>query len=168
MADGVYISRVEAKAHLRVDFSDDDTYIDDLIALVEELVLVEIAGSVDGEGTVATAGTKTLTGTDSNFTDYAVGDTITVSGETVRTIETLTNDTLLTVTVAFSNTDSELTYIMHAGIPSPIPKMLRQAMLLMIGHFYMIREPVMIGVSVSEIPFAFKFLVSPYKCYTVA
>lgn len=66
-------------------------------------------------GTVATTGTTTLTGTSTNFLDYAVGDTITVSGETVRTIATITSDTVLTVTVAFSNTASSKTFT-HATI----------------------------------------------------
>ena len=57
-------------------------------------------------GTVATEGTTTLTGTDTYFLDYQVGDKITVDGETVRTIATITSNTVLTVTVAFSNTDS--------------------------------------------------------------
>jgi hypothetical protein len=61
-------------------------------------------------GTVATTGTTTLTGTDTFFTDYNVGDTITVSGETSRIIATITSDTVLTVTVAFSNTASGLTF----------------------------------------------------------
>jgi hypothetical protein len=85
----------------------------------------------------------------------------------VRTIATITDDTHLSVTVAFTNTASELTYIMHAGITSPIPKMLKQAMLLMIGHFYMIREPIVVGVGVTEIPFAFKYLIAPFKNYTI-
>lgn len=66
-------------------------------------------------GTVTTTGTTTLTGTSTFFTDYKVGDTITVSGETVRTIATITSNTSLTVTVAFSNTASSLTYT-HANI----------------------------------------------------
>lgn len=61
-------------------------------------------------GTVATAGTTTLTGTNTFFTDYRAGDTITVDGETVRTIDTITSDTSLTVTVAFSNTASAKTF----------------------------------------------------------
>jgi len=61
-------------------------------------------------GTVATSGTTTLTGTSTKFTDYRVGDQITVSGETVRTIDTITSDTSLTVTVAFSNTASGKTF----------------------------------------------------------
>lgn len=61
-------------------------------------------------GTVATAGTTALTGTDTYFTDYNVGDQITVGGETVRTIDTIVSDTSLTVTVAFANTASAKTF----------------------------------------------------------
>lgn len=61
-------------------------------------------------GTVATTGTTTLTGTNTFFTDYSVGDIITVDGETERTIATITSDTSLTVTLAFSNTDSGLLF----------------------------------------------------------
>ena len=73
-------------------------------------------------GTVATTGTTTLTGTDTYFTDYNVGDTITVDGETDRTIATITSDTSLTVTVAFSNTASSKTFtrktIIKTGVQS--------------------------------------------------
>ena len=63
------------------------------------------------KGLVSTAGTTTLTGSGTYFTDYKVGDKITVSGETVRVIDSITSDTSLEVTVAFSNTDSDLTFI---------------------------------------------------------
>lgn len=69
----------------------------------------------DEPGTVETTGTTTLTGTNTYFTDYRVGDTITVDGETVRTIDTITSDTVLAVTVAFSNTASAKTFT-HASI----------------------------------------------------
>lgn len=61
-------------------------------------------------GTASTSATTALTGTGTYFTDFAVGDTLTVSGETVRTIATITSDTALTVTVAFSNTASAKTF----------------------------------------------------------
>lgn len=70
------------------------------------------------KGTVATSGTTTLTGTDTFFTDYAVGDKITVSGETERTIATIVSDTSLTVTVAFSNTASAKTFTRKTIIKS--------------------------------------------------
>lgn len=61
-------------------------------------------------GTVATTATSALTGTSTYFTDYQIGDKITVSGETERTIATIPSDTSLTVTVAFSNTASAKTF----------------------------------------------------------
>lgn len=69
-------------------------------------------------GTVATTGTTTLTGTGTYFTDYQVGDQILVSGETVRTIATITSDTVLTVTAAFSNTASGKTFTHTSVIAS--------------------------------------------------
>lgn len=71
-------------------------------------------------GTVATTGTTTLTGTGTYFTDYQVGDKITVAGETERTIDTITSDTVLTVTVAFANTASSLKYTHKTIIKSGV------------------------------------------------
>jgi len=69
-----------------------------------------------GYGTVATSGTTTLTGTGTQFTNtFKVGDTITVSGETVRTIATISSDTSLTVTVAFATSASSLSYALTGG-----------------------------------------------------
>jgi len=62
-------------------------------------------------GFVQTAGSTALVGTETLFTnDFKVGDTINVSGETSRVVATITDDTHLTVTVAFSTTASSLTY----------------------------------------------------------
>jgi len=73
-------------------------------------------------GTVATTATTALTGTSTNFTDYRVGDKITVSGETVRTIATIPSATSLTVTVAFSSTTTSATFthrsIIATGVQS--------------------------------------------------
>jgi len=164
----VYITLEEAKAHCRVDFTDDDVYIQSLCDLAEELVLSDIEGSFDGEGSVTTNGTVALIGTDSNFTDYTVGATIKVDGETIRTIATITDDTHLTVDITFTTSESGLTYVMHPGLPSPLPKRLKQAMFYLVGHFYLIREPVMIGVGITEVSMTYKYLISRDKNWTVA
>lgn len=60
-------------------------------------------------GTVATAGTTTLTGTGTNFLAvYRAGDSIYVDGETVRTVSAIASNTSLTVTSAFSTTAATL------------------------------------------------------------
>ena len=169
----VYIDLEEAKEHLHVDFDDDDAYIISLIDLVEELVLVEIQGEKIGEGTVATtAAAVAVVGTETNFLDYSVGDTIIVKDvdlgtEVTKTIATITSDTALTVTAAFALTVSNLTYVIHTGVSTPIPRGLKQAMLLMLGHFYTVREPILIGVNAMKIPYGYEFLVSPYKNWTI-
>ena len=47
-----------------------------------------------------------------------------------------------------------------------LPKPLYQAILLMIGHLYDTREPVMVGVSVVKCPYTLDFLLAPYKTWT--
>jgi hypothetical protein len=64
-----------------------------------------------GIGTVATVATTALVGTGTTFTStLKVGDTITVAGETIRTIASIADDTNLTVSVAFGTTASGLGY----------------------------------------------------------
>ena len=166
-----YLTLAECKTHLRVDFTDDDTYIQHLADLVEELVKTEISGTFVGEGTVSTVATTALTGVETNFSDYSVGDSIYVDGETVRPIATIVSDTSLTVTGEFTTTASNKTYYVITGLPlvgGVLPLGLRHAMLLMVGHYYALREPVMVGVGVTEIPLGFKFLIHAYKNFTVA
>lgn len=77
--------------------------------------LYNIIQNTTGNGTVSTNGT-TLTGSNTSFlSTFKVGDTVTVSGETVRTISTITSDTVLSVSVAFSNTASGLSYTLVGG-----------------------------------------------------
>ena len=78
----------------------------------------QVAQGTAGVGTVSTPGSSvTLTGVGTQFTNtFKVGDTLTVTGETVRTIATITSDTVLTVTVAFSATPrSAVAYTLTGG-----------------------------------------------------
>lgn len=64
-----------------------------------------------GPGTVQTGASTTLTGTSTLFlTTFRIGDTILVTGETVRTITAIASNTSLTVGVAFSTSSSGLSY----------------------------------------------------------
>lgn len=68
-------------------------------------------GSITGEGTVTTNGTTTLAGSSTRFLrDFAIGDTISVSGETNRIVATIVSDISLTVTSAFSTSSGGLAY----------------------------------------------------------
>jgi hypothetical protein len=163
-----YLDIDDVKKHLRVDFDDDDAYIYDLVDMVEELVLKEIEGTVTGAGTVDVAATSGLIGTLTDFTNYTTGDTIKVTNETLRTIATITDDTHLTVSGAFVNSASGLNYVVHPGIPSPIPARLKHGMYLMVGHYYNNRESTIIGVGINKIPYGYEHLVFPDKNWTIA
>lgn len=168
-----YITLDEAKAHLRVDYIDDDLYITSLIDLVESLVRTEITGTIAGLGTVTTDGTTALVGYETNFTDFAINDEVWVEGETSRVISAITNDESLSVSSAFSTSASALVWVVKTGLPlndagTDVVPELRQAMLLMMGHFYANRESVIIGVGATEIPLGFKYLIAPFKNYTIA
>ncbi len=68
-----------------------------------------------GAGTVTTNGTVNLVGSGTSFTTfYHVGDTILVNGETARIVNSITDNTHLAVTGAFSTSASSLAY-MRAG-----------------------------------------------------
>lgn len=51
---------------------------------------------------------------------------------------------------------------------SPLPKTLRQAMLLLVAHWYENREPVNIGNIVNELPFAVEALLNKFRAGVVA
>ena len=166
----VYTTLVEAKAHLRVDFSDDDTYIAHVQEMVEQWLLNELRGTYTGEGTVTTAGVVALVGVETNFTDFAVGDVIKVEGETERTIATITTDTALTVSSAFTTSVANLDWEIRTGLPlvgGVLPLPLKHALLLMIEHNYSIRGPVMVGVNAVKVPMSVEMLIAPYRNRTV-
>jgi hypothetical protein len=76
--------------------------------MVGDFVELEYCEAAAGEGTIETAGAVAAVGTLTNFTDFNVGDIIVVAGEDPRVIATITDDTHLTVTEAFANTDDTL------------------------------------------------------------
>ncbi len=163
-----YVTLEQAKDHLRVNFDDDDVYINTLIDVAETSVLNEIKAFTAGAGTVTTNGTTSLTGdSDCKFTNYKALDLIKVVGETSRIISAVTSDTALTVTVAFSTSDSELTFEVESSplVSGVLPKPLYQGILLMIGHLYSSREPVVTGVGVMKVPFSLEYLLAPYKTW---
>lgn len=172
-----YITLAEAKAHLRVDFTDDDTYIQSLCDLVEEVVATEISGSTNAVGTISYAsGSTSVSGTDTKFMDYTSGDIFVIrdADNNIKynlTINSITDDTNLTFTSGFSTTNTGITdWTVKMGLPletGTLPLGLKHAMLLLVGHFYANREPVIVGVSINRLPLSYRYLITPYKRFTI-
>lgn len=46
-------------------------------------------------------------------------------------------------------------------------KRLAQAMLLMVAHFYQVREPAIIGVNMTKVHYGIEYLIAPFKNWTI-
>lgn len=169
---GIYISLDRAKAHLNVEFEDDDELITELIELVEEVVIHDIEGLAKPTslGSVTTAGTTALIGVGTTFTDYLPGDIVHVRGEYRKVIASISDDLNLVVTEAFTSSLSDLEYEVYTGVPTLEGKLSRRvyhAMKLMLSHFYENREPVITGTVSKEMEMMYQYLISEYKTYTI-
>ena len=78
--------------------------------------VIALDAIIAGIGQVITNGTITLVGVGTTFLNtFKPGDTITVQGETIRTIASVGTDTVLTVTSPFVTTTTNLAYVVGGG-----------------------------------------------------
>ncbi len=95
--------------------------------------------------------------TESTFTDYSVdtgdgGRIVLDSGSTWPTEELRPRSPIAIIFVAG-----------YGAAASAVPKSIKQAILMMVGHLYENRERVIIGTGVNEIPFAVDDLLRSYR-----
>lgn len=184
------VTLAEAKTHLRVDFSNDDNYINDLIDLAQELIEEYCNVAIYEQVLVQQCDTW-----DETF-NLLRGPIIHVDSLTVSSIKYFdTNNVQQTWDSSNYDVDKnsrppriypsdntvddfpdladrifpiEITY--KAGLlnsqTSLTPKILKQACYLLIGQFYENRQPVIVGRSVSQIPMTVKFLLDKHKVQT--
>lgn len=176
------VTLAEAKAHLRVDIADDDTLITNLIKAATiyaesvtrrqfidasfTLYLPEFPGvievprpPIDSVTTLKyynSAGTLT---TLTAVTDYVVDTTGIIA--TVRPAYSkdwpATRDVWDAVQLIFKAG--------YGAATTDVPEPIRQAILLMVGHWYAHREPVVVGTTAGEVPLAVGALLSPYRVW---
>jgi uncharacterized phage protein (predicted DNA packaging) len=51
-------------------------------------------------------------------------------------------------------------------VSGELPKPIKQAILLVIGHLYNTREPIVTGTIVTKVPMTVEYLLAPYKTWT--
>lgn len=178
----------EAKSHLRVDSTDDDTLIGVLITTAREWL-----ESASGRCLI----TRTL---EMTLDEWPAGDMIELIGAPAASVTSLTwTDRSGTVTTLSSSTDyltavtrapgrvilrfgtcwpgtgqlKELEAIRlrytagYGAAGSAVPASLRQAILLLVGHWYANREATVItpGAGGMDIPLGVSALIAPYRVW---
>lgn len=181
------VTLAEAKAHLRVEHTADDAYITTLIeavrtciegithrALVTQTLELTLDAFPSCSGVVRLPRNPVSAVTSVQYIDDA-GITQTLDaakyrvdlksivarltpayGEIWPTTRPITNAVIVTFTAGY-------------GTAGAVPKAIKQAILLSIGTYYdTLRETVIVGDSVQEVPPAAGFLLGPYRVATHA
>ena len=173
------ISVTEAKLHLRVDLSTDDTLITALIVAAREFVekytgRILMSSTYYGYADKADSGGWELTACPvsalSSIKYYDASHTLQTWSASNYLLNETRTPTRVTLTTAGSlpTTYNEggqdwvfefvCGYANAAAVPAPI----KAALLLMVGHLYEHREAVIIGTISSELPMSVEYLLNPY------
>jgi uncharacterized phiE125 gp8 family phage protein len=176
------VSLAEAKAHLRKDDTDEDTLIEGLIAAATAhldgstgilgrcLVTQTWRQDLDQwpcDGTIrlpllpAQSATVQYVAADGTPTALPTNDFQLVAdarGASVRRVDGATWPNL-----ACRPDAVRVTFIAGYGAAAAVPMAIKQAMLLLVGHWFENREAVQIGQAPSELPLAVDALIRPYR-----
>jgi uncharacterized phiE125 gp8 family phage protein len=170
------ITLAEAIANLRVDSSDEDALIEALIIAAREyvenytgllLVAREVRDSFDGRRPfelsgwpVADDATVAISYLDDGGTSQPLlGYRLSTGKRPARLLATSASGS------GFAVGPDAVWATYMAGYPTPadVPQALKQAMLLLVGHWYGNREAVNVGNITSELPFTVQALLAPYR-----
>lgn len=170
------VTLTEAKSHLRVDHSDDDTYITGLITA---------ARNIAENYTNSSFFTQTWVATMEWFTEVIElrrGPVQSVSSlkyyDSSNTLQTFdasgyfvdTNQDIPTIeadnnwpSALYDRIDAiQVTYVTGYATVGAIPQAIKHAILMIIGHLYENRQDVVVGSQVNQMPQASRTLLNPY------
>lgn len=181
VAPAALITYAEAKLHLRLDSDEEQTLVEQLISAATEHLdgytgilgrcLVTQTWRQDFDAFCQVLRLPLVAATITEMRAYAeddnTGSVVTSTnyelledalGSYVRFIDDYTFPSSVRETRGV-----RVTFTAGYGAASSVPQAIKQAMLLMIGHWYATREAVNIGNIVSELPIGARALLAPYR-----
>lgn len=182
------VTVAEAKAHLRVDTTDDDTYIGTLITaarewveqyldralITQQLVMTLESFPVGDDEIVLPRPPMVMAGTATTVAvtyTMAAGGTATLSTSAYRVdryatpgeVQTLYAGTWPADRREDENAVSVTWWAGYGATGSSVPAAIRHAMLMLIGHWYENRSTVLVGSISKQLEFAVESLLSSQK-----
>jgi uncharacterized phiE125 gp8 family phage protein len=177
------VTTAEAKTHLRVDHSDDDTYIASLISAARTIAENYTNRSFFTQTWVKTmsyfpypevlelqrgyvqsvSSLKYYDESNSQQTWNSANYTVNTSGD----IAYLEADTDFPSDL-YDRTDAvEVTYLTGWDDVADIPAAIKHAVLMIVGHLYENRQDVVVGSQVNQMPKSSEYLLDPYKIHFI-
>jgi len=170
----------EVRDHLCVDSTDDDALISELISVARQYIeestrrpLITqswtyysdcFSGDIELKPNLQSVTTVKYIDTDGNqqtlsSENYSV-DIASIIGTVYPAYS------LAWPSARYTTNSIEIEFIAGYGLAAAVPAPIKQAALLLIGHFYQNRESVMVGVNAIDTPMAVDMLLGPYKVVT--
>jgi len=179
------LDRTELKSsHLRVSGTDDDTYLDGLIAAARIVTETQIGRALitqtwqaNLEGfpswrvlTLEKSPIQSIT----HIKYYDADDVLQTLDSSLYTLDVTVSPARIVLNygeswpLTYSRADAvQITYVAGYGDDdTDIPADLIHAMRFLVAHWYAQREPVRFGNVQVEVPMTYEYLVGPYRIYT--
>tara|TARA_R100000664_G_scaffold31914_1_gene46070 strand:+ start:1830 stop:2408 length:579 start_codon:yes stop_codon:yes gene_type:complete len=173
------VTTAEAKAHLKVDISDDDTLISNLIVSATQsaedytnrcfinTTLKMVADKWSEIDTLYKSPVASVTNIkyyDTANTQQTLASSVYIVDNTSKPCRILLDEDQEYPDLADRKMGIEVNYVVgETEDGTDASNLIKQAILLMVGHWYQNREAVVIGRIATEIPMAAKMILDQYK-----
>ena len=176
------ISTAEAKVHLKVDTTVEDSYIDDLIAAATDSAqeytnrffmatkLKQVADTWNGISELFKSQVSSVT----TISYYDSDGGLTEWDDTNYLIDTSSMPARVTLVPDGTLPDIQdrvnaviVDYTVGVTTAAEVPQAIKQAILLMIGNYYANRSEVVVGSQVNEMPLSAQYLLNQYRVQVI-